>query len=261
MSDSTDRTLARLAGVPETAVVLGSGLTPAGRWPGLMEDVSYGDLEGFPVPTIEGHPGRLLLLGGSKRKILVFSGRTHLYENGEPACIPRLASELGCRSILLTQAAGSLRPGLSPGSWMLASDIISLPWSLCREIEKPSDAPHRSPGPLLSPPFRAKVAGAAASAGVRAEDGVLYWTTGPNYETPAEARMAAGLGADAATMSPLPELIEARRQGLEAACLSWITNYAPNVSGAGTGHDGVVKMGRKGSGSLAEVIGALASLR
>ncbi len=120
---------------------------------------------------------------------------------------------------------------------------------------------HRPRGrPVISTPFRARVAGAAVAAGIRLETGVLYWTTGPAYETPAEARSALLMGADAATMSPLPELVAAAENGLEAACLTYITNYAPNVQDGPVGHEEVLESAGRGAADLRILLPELAKL-
>ena len=110
-------------------------------------------------------------------------------------------------------------------------------------------------GKLITEGFRRMVADAALRAGVKIFNGTLFWTTGPCYETPAEARMARYIGADAATMSPLPELLAARKLGLASSCLSRITNFAPNISSKGAiKHDNIVDMGLEAAADLLAVI-------
>ena len=245
-----------LKGAAGTAVVMGSGLSP-GRWPGkVLAGAEYADIDGMTVPAVEGHPGRLLLLdtGGGSR-LLVFAGRAHLYEGAGwegAGCAAAAAAALGCRRIILTQAAGSLKRSLPEGSWLLPSGIVSLPWS---------DSRFSSSGrPAISKRLRRSVASAAAETGLEVADGVLFWTPGPLYETPLEAAAAVLMGADAATMSPLPELAAAARMGLEAACLSFITNFAPNVSRGSTGHEEVLEGGRRGSRALSRLLPRLAKI-
>jgi purine-nucleoside phosphorylase len=249
-----------LRGAAETAVVIGSGLSPD-RWPGkVLAEVKYSGIEGMVVPSIEGHPGKLILLdtGGGKAagdRLLVFAGRVHFYEgkgwDGAGGTVAAAAS-LGCRRVILTQAAGSLKRSLPVGSWMLPTGIVALPWSIPRE---------RSPAnPVISPRLRAKVSSAAAEIGLEIAEGILYWTAGPLYETPAEAEAAVLMGADAATMSPLPELAAAAAKGLEAVCLSYMTNFAPNVTIGATSHMEVLDAGRKGSETLSHLLPYLAKV-
>jgi purine-nucleoside phosphorylase len=241
-----------LKGAARTAVVAGSGLSPR-RWPGkVAASIPYGEIGGLGATSVEGHPGRLLLIETAGGPILVFAGRRHLYEGGgleSAGAIPRAASHLGCRAIVLTQAAGSLTPSLPVGSWLLPSAVVALPW---REASGES--------PAISESLRARVAAAAADAGIALRDGQLYWTAGPAYETPAEASMAALMGASAATMSPLPELLAASEKGLEAVCLSYITNFAPNVGEGHTGHEMVLEAGKRGSRGVLSLLPELAKI-
>ncbi len=294
LKNRIDQALFPFMGKADIAVILGSGLSVPEESVTPVESVSYKDIPGFVVPSVEGHPGRLLLLDGGCSGILLFAGRVHLYEgcneSGEqnvpgehdgidpggrnynsknPEIMVALAARLGCKRLLLTQAAGSLDPVLQTGTWMLADDIVSLPQRIFRGSMPPGGfsagtvhageistgaPPVFWPGSLLSEGFRGEIALAALGSKVPIRDGILFWTPGPNYETPAEAMMARSMGANAATMSPMPELLEAKRQGIEAACLSWITNFAPNVSRSGTDHSRVIGMGRRGSRMLLKII-------
>jgi len=245
----------RFGGKADLAVILGSGLSVMEGRAAPVDSCRYGDFEDLPSPTVSGHPGRIFLL---RERVLVFAGRAHLYEEGNPEAAAgpvRLAAALGCRRLLLTQAAGSLKAGLRPGSWMLAGDIVSLPLARSR-LGLPG---RRMAGnaPLISERFRSLVSRASLRAGVELENGTLFWTPGPNYETAAEAAAAQRLGADAATMSPLPELVESAKIGMEAACLSWITNHTANVSRTETGHEKVVRMGKSGAGTLLRIVQAV----
>ncbi len=251
---------AEMKGAAETAVVIGSGLSPE-RWPGkVLAEAEYSGIEGMAVPEVEGHPGDLILLETGRGKsaggrLIVFAGRVHLYEgkgwDGAGAAAVA-ASALGCRRMILTQAAGSLKRSLHPGSWMLPSEVIALPWNTRTQRSQAE--------PVISPSLRAKVASVAAEAGLVLAEGILYWTAGPAYETPAEAQAAVLMGADAATMSPLPELAAAAGKGLEAVCLSYLTNFAPNVSNGPAGHMEVLEAGKKGAECLSRLLPYLAKL-
>jgi purine-nucleoside phosphorylase len=245
-------------GIPEvfrmaasTAVVTGSGLAPV-RWPGrIAASVAYGETGVLAEPAVEGHPGKLILLETSKGPLIVFAGRTHLYEGGEAGGAAAAAASLGCRRIILTHAAGSLKRSLPVGSWLAPSGAVSLPWSVLDEC---------GGRPTVSARLRKSAAAAALAAGIEVRGGTIYWTPGPMYETPAEASAAALMGADAATMSPLPELCAAAENGLEVASLAFITNFAPSVKGCPTGHEEVLKAGRKGSQELFRMLPELAGI-
>ena len=254
-NSDTGRFPAELKGAAGTAVVIGSGLSP-GRWPGkVIAEAGYAGIEGLTVPAVEGHPGRLLLLDTGRGRLLVFAGRAHFYEGAGwdgAGSTAAAAAGLGCRRIILIQAAGSLKRSLPVGSWLLPSGIVALPWS---------DSRFRSSArPAVSPRLRGLVSSAAAETGLDLADGLLCWTAGPAYETPAEAAAAALMGADAVTMSPLPELATAAEKGLEAACLSFITNFAPNVSVGATGHMNVLEVGKRGSEALSRMLPQMAKM-
>ncbi|MCK4539168.1 MAG: purine-nucleoside phosphorylase [Candidatus Krumholzibacteria bacterium] len=250
---------------PRFAVVLGSGLSAATDRLPRDRQIPFDRVEGLHSPSVKGHPGHIHLYG---RSTILFAGRNHLYESGdmtESGAVVRVAARLGCRSILLTQAAGSLKRSIPVSSWLLPTDIISLPYRGAWSVDEMDSTPGYvgaglSVGrggrrtSLISARLRDRVALAAVGAGVELRDGVLFWATGPNYETAAEAVMAERLGASAATMSPLPELIAAVEARMDAACLTWITNHTVNVSAAETGHDSVVRAGKKSVESLLAIL-------
>jgi purine-nucleoside phosphorylase len=248
-----------LGGRAELAVVLGSGLGAFEKSVQIDSEVPYRDIEGLRDPSVEGHSGRLILGRlGQEGHLIVFSGRLHCYEGltmaeaGSPA---RIAAELGCSRLLLTQAAGSLRRDLPVGGWMLATDVISLPGPIADSLPVMDAGGTR--GRLISERFRSDIEDAALRKGVRLMEGVLLWTVGPCYETPAESLALVELGASAASMSGLPELIAAEAAGLEAAVLSFITNHAPSVSGAGLDHGSVLRAGESGIRDLEGIIAGL----
>lgn len=241
-----------LCGRGGTAVVLGSGLRcqpPPGR---LRARIRYGSIDGIPRTTVPGHRGILTAIDAASGPVYLLEGRIHWYEGGRAAAAggaAGIAGRLGAERLLLTHAAGSLSRALAPGSWVLASDVVCIPWR---------GAGGSGPGgPLIDPALRDRVAGAARRAGAAMRSGVLYWTAGPAYETPAEAAAAARMGAVAATMSPLPELAAARRAGIPAASMALITNWAPNVSRAPTDHRSVLAAGAKGAGELTRIVAEL----
>ena len=119
-----------LKGRAELALILGSGLGGFEKLLRIEREVPYGAFEGLEDPTVDGHKGLVILGSMEECPVILFSGRLHCYEGlsmGEAGMLARIASELGCRRLLLTQAAGGLRRDLAIGSWMLATDIVSLP--------------------------------------------------------------------------------------------------------------------------------------
>ncbi|MBN2184967.1 MAG: hypothetical protein JW746_06530 [Candidatus Krumholzibacteriota bacterium] len=262
-------------------MILGSGLSAIESSVNSVRSLLFEEISGLRTPSVEGHPGRMLLVREGRSHILLFAGRIHLYEQPENperdrdasgseggsghtcTAAVRLAARLGCKRLLLTQAAGSLRRDLEIGSWMLAEDIVSLPHIRMKEAVhcgRPvgGSVSGVQPGKLITDEFRRIVAGAAIKAGIEIFNGTLFWTTGPCYETAAEARMARYMGADAATMSPLPELLEARRSGLAVSCLSRISNLAPNISSETViNHGNIVDTGLAAAADLLAVIRGL----
>ena len=246
----------RLRGRAELAVVLGTGLSALEERYDIELSVPFEELPGLGSTTAPGHPGRISLV--RNRSLLLFLGRLHCYEGlsveeaGSPA---RIASELGCRRLLLTQAAGGLRGDTPVGTWILADDIVSFPPA----IRYGRSSAGRSCG-LISTSFRDDILDAARSLGLPLRRGTLYWTTGPTYETAAEARAAGELGAVAASMSALPELVTAARSGIEAAVVSLVTNHAPSVHGDHIDHEGVTRMAAGGLDTIEGLIDGLLPL-
>jgi purine-nucleoside phosphorylase len=243
--------LRAVRGAAADAIILGSGLAGLADRIGTRARIPYSRVPGLGATSVEGHPGFVAVGRIAGEPVLVFAGRYHRYEGPEanaPSSIVSLAADAGCARIIVTQAAGSLTRSLSPGTWMLATDVLSLPARLAVES---------GGAPLVSARLSAEIREAARAAHVPLAGGVLCWTSGPAYETAAEAGAASCLGADAVTMSSIPELIAARRLGLEAASLGWITNHTANVSRGRTDHAHVVGMGEAGVQALEAILTAL----
>ncbi|HEY7690378.1 MAG TPA: purine-nucleoside phosphorylase [Dongiaceae bacterium] len=220
---------------PRLGIVLGSGLGPIGEAIEQATILSYADVPGFPQPGVEGHAGKLVLgkLGGLP--VACLQGRVHMYEGrgAEPVkMLVRTLKLLGCESLLLTNAAGSLRKEVGAGSLMLLSDHINL-----QGISPLSGANEDEFGPRFpamenayDADLRKIMRDVAGRAGIALAEGVYAAILGPCFETPAEIRMLSRLGADAVGMSTVPETIVARHCGLRVAAVSVITNL-----GAGMG--------------------------
>lgn len=223
---------------PKTALILGSGLGPLA---GQVEDateISYGDIPGFPVPSVEGHAGRLLLGRLAGTPVACLAGRFHVYE-GHPVqaiAIPiRILRALGVERIVLTNAAGGLSPAMTVGTLMVVKDHINFTGR--NPLVGPND---ESVGPRFfdmtyayDPALRAMFADAARDSGVAVAEGVYVGVLGPSFETPAEIAMFAQWGGDAVGMSTVPECLAAVHCGMKVAALSLITN-----AGAGLSVDG-----------------------
>jgi purine-nucleoside phosphorylase len=229
---------------PEFGLVLGSGL---GYIADLVEEpvaLGYTELPGFPLSTVEGHAGRLVLGTLAGRKVAVMQGRVHYYEGYSMDRIVmgvRLMASLGAERLLITNAAGGIRDDLTPGDLMLITDHINLmgqnplmgrnPESLGPRFPDMSDA--------YSAAMRKQAHSIAAGIGMALKEGVYAAFTGPSYETPAEIRMLKIVGAHAVGMSTIPEVIAACHMGVRVLAISCISNLAAGISSTPLTHDEV----------------------
>ncbi|UXU75318.1 MULTISPECIES: purine-nucleoside phosphorylase [unclassified Paracoccus (in: a-proteobacteria)] len=240
---------------PEYALILGSGL---GHLADAVEGVAipYADLPGFPHAGVSGHVPRLVIGQFEGRRIAVLGGRAHYYESGR-ADVMRLPLEvlrdLGCRRLILTNAAGSLRPEMPPGSLMLLADHLNLSGANPL-IGEGSDARFVAMTAAHDPAMRAGLRDAARAEGIDLPDGVYCWFSGPTFETPAEIRAARILGADAVGMSTVPEVILARFLGLDCAAVSVITNMGAGLSDESISHEHTKAMAPLGAAKLERVL-------
>lgn len=226
---------------PRTAIILGSGLGRFGEELAADTVLDYGDIDGFPRSTVQGHAGRLLIGRFEGAPLICMQGRMHLYEGHAPQTLTipiRTLKRLGVETLLLTNAAGGINPKLGTGSIMIIEDHINL--SGANPLAGPND-PQYGPrffdmSEAYDPALRAALARAATAAGVPVQSGVYVQLQGPNFETPAEIRMLARLGADAVGMSTVPECLIARHCGMKVAGLSIITNPAAGISAQELSH-------------------------
>ncbi len=235
----------------EMGLILGSGL---GALADAVEGVSipYDELEGFPHSGVSGHAARLAIGDLHGRRVAVFAGRAHYYEAGRADAMRlplEVLSALGAGSLIATNAAGSLRPQMPTGSVMLLSDHINFS-GLNPLIGEPSDRRFVPMGDAYDRGLRASLAAAAEAEGIALPEGVYAWYSGPSFETPAEIRAIATLGADAVGMSTVPEVILARFLGLRVAAMSAITNMAAGLSDEDLGHEHTKAMAPLGAEKL-----------
>jgi purine nucleotide phosphorylase len=223
---------------PRIAVVLGSGLGAFAEDVRGVATISYSDLPGFPRPGVASHAGRLVLGHVGATPVAVLQGRAHYYERGRAdemkGAIAALA-ELGCETLLLTNAAGSLRAEMPPGSVMAISDHINFT-GVNPLFGESGDSRFVDMVDAYDPGLREKLKAAGEANGIAVHEGVYVWFSGPSFETPAEIRAARVLGADAVGMSTVPEAILARHAGLKVVALSLITNYAAGMTDGKLSH-------------------------
>jgi purine-nucleoside phosphorylase len=214
---------------PTLAIVLGSGFHHVLTGLRVEKKISYAKIPGFPKPTVSGHAGELYFghLGGTP--VLVLSGRAHFYE-GHPmervTFAVRALAAFGIRDLLLTNAAGGINKNFRAGDFLVLTDHINF-----MGTNPLRGAPHFVD---LTQVYDAKLGALLFRAGkncnLRLRRGVYLAVSGPSYETPAEIRAFAKLGADAVGMSTVPEAIVARQCGLNVAAISCITNLAAGIS-------------------------------
>jgi purine-nucleoside phosphorylase len=242
--------LARVTGVArhDVALVLGSGWVPAADLIGTtVADLPVTDLPHFAPPAVEGHAGRVRSLDADGTRALVFLGRTHYYEgHGVEAVVHgvRTAAAAGCRVVVLTNGCGGLDRSWTPGTAVLISDHINLTGA----------SPLRGATFVdLTDLYSARLRGLCRELEPTLPEGVYAQFRGPQYETPAEVRMAGIIGADLVGMSTGLEAIAAREAGLEILGLSLVTNLAAGLTGEPLNHEEVLEAGR----SAAERMGRL----
>jgi purine-nucleoside phosphorylase len=244
---------------PRLGVVLGSGLGGVADALEAPVAISYADLPGFPLPTVAGHAGRLLLGRLAGLPVAVLQGRRHTYEGDHPQAMaaPVRALRLaGAEVLLLTNAAGSLRAEVGPGRLMALADHINLLGANPLTGANDDAIGPRFPSlrDLYDPELRAALHAAAAAEEVELAEGVYLATAGPSFETPAEIRAFRVLGADAVGMSTVPEAILARHCGLRVAAVSAITNLAEGMGEEPLSHEQTLRFASAAAGDLARVV-------
>ncbi len=219
---------------PHTAIVLGSGLGRFHENMQLTATIDYADIPHFPVSTVAGHAGRLLVGRVGGLPLACMQGRMHYYEGYSPSqlAVPvRTLHQLGVNTLVVTNAAGGIAEQMGPGTLMMIDDHINL--SGRNPLSGPNDDDLGVRFPDMSCAWdkglRETLVQAGVSSGVALQHGVYMQITGPNFETPAEIRMMGRLGADVVGMSTVPECLVARHAGMRVAGLSVITNWAAGL--------------------------------
>jgi xanthosine phosphorylase len=244
---------------PRVGIVLGSGLGAVADGVTGGTSIDYRDIPGFPLPSVEGHAGRLKLGLLNGMPVACLQGRVHAYEGMSGQGIRlfvRAVKLIGCETLVLTNAAGSLRKEVGAGSLMMISDHINLqPFN---PLAGPNDEEFGPRFPAMEdaydPGLRDRLRAAAAAAGIILHEGVYLACLGPNFETPAEIRAYRQLGADAVGMSTVPEAIVARHCGLRVAAISAITNLAAGLGDAALSHGQTLEEAAKAGALLAQLL-------
>lgn len=266
IAGAADALKQRLGPMPDTAVVLGSGLGDFADGLAMATVVPYGEIPHWPVSTVVGHAGRLVRGTAAGRPVLALAGRSHFYE-GHPMSVVTFATRvlgvLGVKHLIVTNAAGGINRRFSSGALMVIDDHINMMGSnpLIGANDDRFGARFPDMSGVYSARLRALADEAAAAMGLGLEHGVYVGVHGPSYETPAEIRAFRTLGADAVGMSTVPEAIVARHMGMEVLGVSCITNMAAGVLPQPLVHDEVMETARRVRGGfialLEGVIGRL----
>lgn len=257
---------------PDTAIILGSGLSGFENNFKNKREINYSDIPEFPVSTAPGHKGKLILCeredeagnydtsnDDAGRYILIMSGRFHHYEGYslQEITIPiRVMAILGIKRLIITNASGAVNENYKAGDLMLIEDHINL------SGDNPLIGPNFDElGPRFpdmtytySPQLIKKIKEKADKKGILLRQGVYTFMTGPSYETPAEVRMIRTLGADCVGMSSVPEAIVARHSGMEIVGISCITNMASGILDKPLSGDEVIEAGKRAMLSFSEII-------
>jgi purine-nucleoside phosphorylase len=249
----------QLRATPQLAIILGSGFQDALAGLPIQTEIPYTKISGFPRPTVPGHAGRLVLASAGDLPVLALYGRGHYYEGLDLAEVTfpiRVLAALGVRDLVLTNAAGGISSSLRPGDFMCITDHINMmganPLRGSRAFVDLTD--------LYDPALISLWRQAARKAKIRLATGIYLAVCGPSYETPAEIRTFARLGADAVGMSTVPEAIVARQCGLRVTALSCITNFAAGRSRKPLSHEEVLETGRRVAKSATNLLCAFLTL-
>jgi xanthosine phosphorylase len=254
------RVLTERAGYePRVGVVLGSGLGAVAEAVREPVRIDYEELPGFPRPSVEGHGGIVVAGRIGDVPVAVLQGRAHLYEGVDHDLVRTPVRALwaaGAEVLVLTNAAGSLRPELGPGRLMLISDHINMSGVNVLTGPNADELGDRftSLRDAYDPRLREGLRAAAGELGIELAEGVYLAVSGPTFETPAEIRAFRTLGADAVGMSTVHETIVARHCGLRVAAVSAITNFAEGMSDEPVSHEQTLRDAARAAGDLAPLI-------
>lgn len=226
---AADAIRARFSGVPQAAIILGTGLGKLASEIEVEASIEYADIPGFPLSTVESHQGRLLCGTFGGKVVIAMQGRFHRYEGYSLADVTfpvRVLKALGAPVLIVSNACGGMNPMWSAGDLMLIADHINLLGD--NPLIGPNDDRLGPRFPDMSAPYdaelRAHARAVAAEQGIPLREGVYVAVAGPNLETRAEYRFLRNIGADVVGMSTVPEVIVAVHAGLRVLGLSIITD-------------------------------------
>lgn len=236
--------------IPDTAVVLGSGLGHFVEAMDVAAEIPYGEIEGFPVSTVAGHQGKLVFgeIGG--KKVAAMQGRVHYYEGYDvhDVVIPiRVLKLLGAKTAVFTNAVGAINTDYRPGDFVVLSDHISsfIPSPLVGENISQLGERFTPVTDLYDEGLRNLALSIGREKDIRVHSGVFLQVTGPQYETPAEIRMFRMLGADTVGMSTAIEATAAKHMGMRICAINCVTNMAAGINNSVPSHEEVTEIANK----------------
>jgi purine-nucleoside phosphorylase len=249
----------QLNGRPEIGLILGSGLGVLAEEIENPVKIPYEDIPEFPVSTVEGHAGQLVIGDLSGKKVVAMQGRFHFYEgySMDKVTFPvRVMKLLGVKKLIVTNAAGGINVSFQAGDLMLITDHINNTGT--NPLIGPNDSRFGPRFPDMSEAYSRQLRSVAKEIASKLDmdlkQGVYVGNSGPTYETPAEVRLAGVLGGDAVGMSTVPEVIVARHCGMEVLGISCITNMAAGILDQPLSHEEVIETTEKVKSSFLRFI-------
>ena len=239
----------RIDFVPQVAIVLGSGLGDYGKEIRVEAELSYAEIDGFPVSTVPGHAGKFIFGFVGETKVVCMQGRVHYYE-GYPisdVVLPaRLMKMLGAKILVLTNASGGINPSFAAGDFMMLTDHISLfaPNPLVGSNIEELGTRFPDMTSVYDGELQEILARTAKENGIELKKGIYAQLTGPSFESPAEIRLLHQLGADAVGMSTVVEAIAANHMGMRICGISCVCNLAAGISPNPLTHEEVQEAAR-----------------
>jgi purine-nucleoside phosphorylase len=253
----------RIGYTPEIAVILGSGLGKLADYIEESVEIPYEEIPNFPRTTVVGHEGKLIFGTLKNRKVVAMKGRFHYYEGNDMDAVVfpvRVFKRMGIENIIVTNAAGGVNTGFTPGDLMLITDHISFYCENPLRGENIDELGPRFPdmSAIYDRTLRKIASESAKKLGIDLKEGIYSYCKGPSYESPAEIKALRLMGADAVGMSTVPEAIVARHMGMRVLGISCITNMAAGVLDQPLDHAEVMETGRlaeqKFSGLVSDII-------
>ena len=256
---------AKVSFSPKIALVLGSGLGNFAQDIDIEAIIEYNEIDGFPQSTVPGHAGRFVFGYVQKIPVVIMQGRVHYYEGydiNDVVLGVRLMGKLGAETLMLTNAVGAINTSFAAGDFMLIRDhIMQVPSPLIGENIEQLGPRFPDMSEIYNKAICVKIADTAKSLGIKLHEGVYVQATGPNFETPAEIRAFANLGADVVGMSTACEAVAANHMGMKVCGISCISNLAAGRSPTPLTHDEVQEMADKSAPDFKKLVtGAIAAI-